>query len=64
MGHMIISVVVEKYYHFTNSGHMIILKNNPRTGTRGKIPRSWISFCEITWKIQGTVHYLERKFIA
>ena len=37
MGHMIISVVVEKYYHFTNPGHMIILKNNPRTGTRGKI---------------------------
>ena len=33
---MIISVGVDKYYHVRNSGHMIILKNNTRGGTRTK----------------------------
>ena len=42
MGHMIISVAAEKYYHFTNLDHMIIPKNNARAGTRTKIPRTWI----------------------
>ena len=60
---MIISVVVENYYHFTNSGHMIILKNNPLEGTRKKI-RPWACFCEITQKIRGTFCYTERKYIA
>ena len=41
MGHMIISVVVEKYYHFTNSGHMIILKIIHVQGGGEKIPRKW-----------------------
>ena len=33
---MIISVGVDNYYHDTNSGHLIILKNNTRVGTRAK----------------------------